>query len=195
MKSRLLTGVMVVSAFCAGAAFAGAPKKAITATPAEEMKWQPMVPGNDKGPQLAQAWGNGKSGSSAFFLRIPGGYTSPMHAHTADYHGVMLQGTSSHPAEGETGEKQLPAGSHWTVPAGLPHVNKCAAGADCLMLVSYTGKFDTRMIEDKAAKKADAKGGAAGKSDMAPGKTDAAPGKSDAAPGKTKADAKEAPKK
>ncbi len=151
MKSKLLIVSVAVSMFVAGYATA-AKKKMVEAHTTDELKWGPMSPDNPQGPQMAVLWGDFKKGTSGFLLKVPAGYSSPMHVHSSDYHGVQIQGSSSHPAEGEAEAKQLPPGSHWTVPGGLSHVSKCAAGSDCIMFATVNGKFDTKMVGGKDMK-------------------------------------------
>lgn len=154
----VLTMVVVSGAFVAGVAVGKTPAKPMSFTTAEELKWDDLG-----GPKMAAVQGDYKKGPYLGLLKIPAGFTSPMHTHTGEYTAVEVQGTSSHWGEGEDGKaaKKMTPGSTWTVPAKLPHISACAAGADCIILVSQKTKFDYK--EAAAPKPATPAAGSAAK--------------------------------
>ncbi len=116
---------------------------------ADEAKWDDM-----NGLKLASVTGDYKKGPYSGLLKLPAGFTSPLHTHTGDYEAVMISGTSSHWFKGEDGSKakKLTPGSYWKMPGGVAHVSSCAAGADCVIYIWQTKPFDAQMIDEKTGK-------------------------------------------
>jgi hypothetical protein len=148
------TVALMGATFAAGYVFAkGEAPKAPTATAVSEMKWTDLMgPG---GPSMSVLWGDPmKGGESGFLLKLPAGMVSPPHIHNSDYWAVTISGTPSH-YESEHGKeadaKPLPPGSMVMMPAKMHHVSRCAAGAECVMFIRMTGKFD--MVPDKTPDK------------------------------------------
>ena len=137
LGAGVLVGVAAVS-YTAGAAKA---KQAVQ-TPAPEIKWEPLM----GGPlQMAKLWGDRDKGPEyAMLLKFPAGMDSGMHAHTADYHAVSLQGTWIHTVEGDTAPaKELPPGSYVFQPGKQMHNDVCKAGKiECIVFVHQHGKGD-----------------------------------------------------
>lgn len=150
MKKTTLAVTMFVAggAFVAGVAVGKTPAKAPTFAAYEEMKWDDLG-----GPKMANASGDYKKGPYAGLLKIPGGFTSPMHSHTGEYEAIQIMGTSTHWVEGEDGKsaKKMTPGSYWKMPSKLPHISACAAGTDCVILVMQKTKFDYKETPAKPA--------------------------------------------
>jgi hypothetical protein len=155
-----LTLFMAGGAFVAGVAVGKTPAKPMTFTSAEELKWDDLG-----GPKMATISGDYKKGPYLGLLKIPAGFTSPMHTHSGDYTAVQVTGTSSHWGEGEDGKaaKKMTPGSTWSVPAKLPHVSSCAAGTDCIILLSQKTKFDYKDTTAAAGSAAKPAAGSAAK--------------------------------
>jgi quercetin dioxygenase-like cupin family protein len=116
-----------------------------------DMKFTPLM--KDKGaPQTAVVWsGDGpvehkkpdnQAGAHGTFWKFAGGFTSPAHTHTADYHGVVIKGTVTNYAPDDKAPKELGPGAYWMQPGGMPHITACKAGSECLVYTYMTGKFD-----------------------------------------------------
>jgi uncharacterized RmlC-like cupin family protein len=116
----------------------------------EEHQWVDL-----QGPKMAGLTGNFQKGGYMGLLKIPAGFTSPMHTHTGAYEAVQVLGTSSHWVKGEDGAKakKMTPGSYWMMPAKMEHVSACAAGADCVILLVQKTKFDYKeaKVDPKAA--------------------------------------------
>ena len=150
MKKTTLALTMFIAggAFVAGVAVGKTPPRPATFTSYEEMKWDDLG-----GPKMANASGDYKKGPYAGLLKIPAGFTSPMHTHTGEYEAIQVMGTSSHWGEGEDGKsaKKMSPGSYWKVPSKLPHISACAPGTDCVILVMQKTKFDYKETAKPAA--------------------------------------------
>ena len=159
-----LTIAFAGGAFLAGVAVGKTPAKTATYTAHEEMKWDDLG-----GPKMANITGDYKKGPYGGLFKIPAGFTSPMHTHSGDYEAIQIMGTSTHWGEGEDGKaaKKMTPGSHWKVPAKMPHISACAPGADCVLYIWQKTKFDYKEAAPKAgsaatpAKPADPKAGSA----------------------------------
>lgn len=108
-------------------------------TAAEDVEWVETP----FGPLAAPVSGNFTEGQHITFVKFPAGMKTPVHTHSHDYTGIVLTGVTRHfePGKPET-ETPLPAGSHWSIPAGLPHISECLPGADCIMALYQADKFD-----------------------------------------------------
>jgi hypothetical protein len=143
-----VVGSMVGASFIAGVAVGKT-----TAQPkfiaAEEVKWDDVG-----GAKLGNLTGDYKKGAYGALLKMPAGFTSPMHSHTGAYEAIEIQGTSSHWLKGEDGTKakKMTPGSYWSMPGKSDHVSACAVGQDCIFYVWQKTKFDfVAAKEDKLA--------------------------------------------
>lgn len=87
------------------------------------------------------AFGDFSKGSHGTFLRMPAKFVSPLHNHTADYFGVVIQGVMVNAQPGKP-EVPLPAGSYYFQKGRENHVTKCISDTDCLFFVYQPDKFD-----------------------------------------------------
>src|SRR5512139_2392166 len=155
-----LTMFLAGGAFVAGVAVGKTPAKPPTYVSYEEMKWDDLG-----GPKMANASGDYKKGPYAGLLKIPAGFTSPMHTHTGEYEAIQVLGTTTHWGEGEDGKaaKKMTPGSYWKMPSRMPHISACAPGADCVILVMQKTKFDYKEVKAAGSgSAAPAKAGGAG---------------------------------
>jgi beta-alanine degradation protein BauB len=153
MKKIALLSVatsLVAGAFVAGVAVGKAePPAKAKFIAVEEVKWDDVG-----GPKIGQLTGDYKKGPYTGLLKLPAGFTSPLHSHTGTYEAVEISGTSSHWLKGEDGTKakKMTPGSYWTITGKADHVSSCAPGADCVIFVWQKTKFDFVLgKEDKAA--------------------------------------------
>lgn len=94
---------------------------------ASELEWVgPVVP----------LWGDrSQPGEYAMFLRLAAGSESGLHAHTADYHGINIQGIWVRTVEGDPVEKELPPGSYVFQPGQQFHNDRCKGPEDCVLFI------------------------------------------------------------
>ncbi len=98
-----------------------------------------------EGPiQIGVLWGDLATGPSGFLLRIPPGFEAPIHAHTASYRMVVLNGQHLHWLETEDKADAQPAsaGAYFLQPATQMHGDANPTGAESLLLVMFDGPFD-----------------------------------------------------
>jgi len=144
-----VTTTLVGTAFVAGVAVGKGAATQPKFNAAEEIKWDDV-----SGMKLGTLFGDYKKGPFGALLKLPGGYTSPLHTHSGAYEAVQISGTSSHWLKGEDGTKakKMTPGSYWTIPAKLEHVSSCAPGADCVMFVWQKSKFDVAVAKEPPTK-------------------------------------------
>ena len=104
--------------------------------PADQVEYKDLG-----GPQLGTVWGNSTKGPHGSFLRLPKGFVSPVHLHTGDYYGVVVEGTVTNV---EAGQREVPLrpGSYYFQKGATDHVTKCLGDTDCLIYISQSKAFD-----------------------------------------------------
>jgi hypothetical protein len=144
MKKIVLLSVatsLIAGAFVAGVAVGKAePPAKAKFIAVEEVKWDDL----GGGPKLALLTGDYKKGPYTALMKLPAGFTSPVHSHSGTYEAVEISGTSSHWLKGEDGTKakKMTPGSYWTFQGKADHVSSCAPGADCVLFIWQKTKFD-----------------------------------------------------
>lgn len=89
---------------------------------------------------LSILWGDRDTGPYAMYLKMPGGFEVPEHAHSYAYEGITIQGEWQHSFAGET--KILPVGSRVTQPGNAFHGDACVSAEDCILFIFQDGKGD-----------------------------------------------------
>jgi hypothetical protein len=89
----------------------------------------------------APAFGDLAHGQHGTFIKMPAGFVSPLHIHTADYWGVVISGVAVNGRPGSA-DVQLPVGSYWLQKGGEPHITKCISPNECIFFISQNGPFD-----------------------------------------------------
>ena len=94
-----------------------------------------------RGPvEIVALWGS-DSGESAFLLKNKPGYKGRKHNHSADYHGVTLQGVWLK-TMGDGTVKKLPVGSHIMQAKKEWHIDGCAGPENCILFIHFEGPRD-----------------------------------------------------
>ena len=91
--------------------------------------------------KAAPAYGDLTHGMHGTFIRMPAHFVSPLHTHTEDYFGVVIEGVGVNTQQGGE-DKALPVGSYWLQKGKEKHVTKCVSDTDCLFFIYQPGKFD-----------------------------------------------------
>jgi beta-alanine degradation protein BauB len=103
-------------------------------------------------PQRAIAWGDPLRGAHGFFLRLPVGFESPLHIHTATYHAIVLEGELWNNYDGQKGEIVLGKGGYFSTKSRVPHVTKCLSNVPCVVYVQMDRAFDNPQVKSKFSK-------------------------------------------
>lgn len=112
--------------------------------PPKDIKLAPADPKNPKGPQFGPLWGDMTKEPNGLMIRLPAGFKSEVHVHSADYRGVVISGVLVNAQAEEKEPTKLPPGSYWFQPANAKHYTACELGADCLAYVQFMGPFDSK---------------------------------------------------
>jgi len=91
--------------------------------------------------KAGSAYGDFSKGRHGTFIRMPAKFVSPLHYHTADYFGVVIQGVAVNTQPGNA-DVLLPVGSYWFQKGKENHVTKCISDTDCLFFIYQPDKFD-----------------------------------------------------
>jgi quercetin dioxygenase-like cupin family protein len=116
---------------------------------APDVKWSD-VPGAP-GIQMARLDGDPAKGPSHFLLKFAGGFSAPLHHHTADHSVTVVAGTLVLDVDGKA--QKLPAGSFFTFSQMKRHATRCEAGADCVLSMDVRGAWDVVPEEGTASAK------------------------------------------
>lgn len=100
--------------------------------------------------KMATVKGDSAKGAHASFVKLPGGFSAPLHFHSADHHVVVVSGTMSMAPEGAAAKK-LAAGSWFEFTGKMKHVTTCEAGPDCVLFVVGEAAWD--LVPAEAPKK------------------------------------------
>ena len=87
------------------------------------------------------AYGDLSKGHHGTFVRMPAHFVSPLHTHTSDYFGVVIQGVAVNTQPGNA-DVSLPVGSYWFQKGKEKHVTKCISDTPCLFFIYQGDKFD-----------------------------------------------------
>jgi quercetin dioxygenase-like cupin family protein len=124
-------------------------KKGALLVPAADLKWNDVP--DMAGVQMAVVEGDPTKGPSHFFIKFVGGFTAPVHHHTANHFVTVVTGTLVLTVDGN--EQKLPPGSFFAFSKKTKHATACAAGSDCVLSLDARGKWDVLIEGQKPAKK------------------------------------------
>ena len=116
--------------------------------PAGDLKWKDAGP-DSPGVQLAAVSGDPAKGAAKFFVKLPSGFSAPLHHHTADHFSVVVSGTLVQNVDGQ--DVTMPAGSYFSHVGKKQHTTKCTDPAGCVLYVDTHGKWD--VVPEKTAQK------------------------------------------
>ena len=119
--------------------------------PASDVKWVDLDPKGAPGVKIADLWGDHTKGPYGAYLKLPAGFTTPLHTHTYAMKVVFVSGTYLQRPEGKS-EVRLGPGSYMMQPGGkYKHITSCDKAADCVLFVESSGPFDLKPVETGTA--------------------------------------------
>ena len=145
MRSKTFV-LTALTALAAGSLLASPPdaKKAAasgataTLVGVEDLKWV-EVPNTPA--KMATVMGDSAKGAHATFMKLPGGFSAPLHSHSADHHVAVVSGTMVMTPEGGMAKKLGP-GSWFEFTGKKKHATMCDAGTDCVLFLVSKGPWD-----------------------------------------------------
>lgn len=105
---------------------------------AQDLKWVDVP---DTPVKMATVKGDSQKGAHAAFIKLPAGFSAPLHSHSADHHVVVVTGTLTLTPEGGTA-KQLGPGAWFEFTGKRKHTTACGAGADCVLFSVAAAAWD-----------------------------------------------------
>lgn len=146
-RLAVLVSVMTLAAGLAQAEDGTSGSTVPVATPSAEIDYQNI----NEAIQMGAGFGDMTAGAHGTFGKFPDNFITPVHTHTAAYHGIVLAGTMTNPF-GKDGEDanppQMGTGSYWYVPAGMPHATACVSDEPCQFYFHSAGAFDFEVHEE-----------------------------------------------
>jgi beta-alanine degradation protein BauB len=110
--------------------------------PADKVQFGPTGIKTEIGElKVGPAYGDLSEGRHGTFLHMPAKFVSPLHSHSADYFGIVIQGVGVNTQPGNT-DVPLPVGSYFFQKGKENHVTKCISDTDCLFFIYQADKFD-----------------------------------------------------
>jgi hypothetical protein len=114
--------------------------------PAAGLPWTDLDPQGAPGVKVADLWGNHAKGPFGAYLKLPAGFTSPLHTHTHAMKVIFVSGTYIQTPEGKP-TVRLGPGSYMMQPGGnYRHTTSCDKSADCVFFVESAGAFDLKPV-------------------------------------------------
>ncbi len=153
----MLSKAVVCSALVALAAVSAAAQPAAQMAPAAAAKANLVAVGDlkwvdvpDTPAKMATVKGDAAKGPHASFIKLPAGFSAPLHSHSADHQVAIVAGTLTLTPEGGTAKKLGP-GSWFEFTGKKKHVTTCDAGADCVLFIVAKAAWD--LVPADTAKK------------------------------------------
>ena len=121
-------------------------------TPSGDLKWVDLDPKGAPGVKIADLWGDHTKGAYGAYIKLPAGFTTPLHTHSHPMKVIFVSGTYLQTPEGKA-QVRLGPGSYMMQPAGdYRHVTACDKSVDCVFFVESDGPFDLKPVKTANAK-------------------------------------------
>ena len=147
----VLASLVIASALRAQSSPAQTSATTPTFTPSADLKWVDLDPKGAPGVKIVDLWGDHTKGAYGAYLKLPAGFTTPLHTHSYPMRVIFVSGTYLQTPEGKS-QVRLGPGSYMMQPAGnYRHVTACDNSADCVLFVESEGPFDLKPVGAKGA--------------------------------------------
>ena len=135
----------------AAAAKAPAKKAAPTGhlTAAGDLKWKDVE--GAKGVSQSVLWGDPNKGAYGAIDKFAAGTDMGVHTHSSDARAVVISGTAVMTLRGGAA-KELGPGSYIHTLGNEVHSTKCKEGADCVLFITQSAKFDMTPVKAEEKK-------------------------------------------
>ncbi len=102
------------------------------------IRQSPDAPGD-----LFALWGDRAAGGYGELVRMAAGFDSGLHAHTGDYHGVLISGVWEHvEADGHGEGQELLPGAYVMQPGMGMHIDRCKSSEGCIFFIQQDVRAD-----------------------------------------------------
>jgi anti-sigma factor ChrR (cupin superfamily) len=155
MKTRFILP-LIASAVLAASLSAQSSKSGSSTTPiftpSADLNWVDLDPKGAPGVKIADLWGDHTKGAYGAYIKLPAGFTTPLHTHSHPMKVIFVSGTYLQTPEGKA-QVRLGPGSYMMQPAGnYKHVTACDQSADCVFFVESDGPFDLKPVKTAETK-------------------------------------------
>src|SRR5260370_31942431 len=106
--------------------------------PAGDIKWTDMP--QSPGVKMAVLEGDPGKGAHHAFIKLPAGFSTPLHHHTSDHYATVLAGTMVFTVDGK--EQRFSPASYFSCTRKKVHITKCGAGAACVSSTDVRRTWD-----------------------------------------------------
>jgi hypothetical protein len=108
----------------------------------DTLTWHKQAP--DLPILISELWGNRDAdGGFGELVQLPPGFDSGAHAHSGDFHGVLLKGIWVHEGPNGAGKEQrLQPGSYVRQAGGGMHVDRCVSDEPCVLFLFQYARAD-----------------------------------------------------
>jgi hypothetical protein len=115
----------------------------------DQMTWRKQAP--DLPIMISELWGDReRDGGFGELVQVPSGFDSGLHAHSGDFHGVLVKGTWVHVDEsGRGANAPLAAGSYIRQAGRGMHVDRCISKEPCVLFLFQYARADVLWPNDK----------------------------------------------
>jgi hypothetical protein len=108
--------------------------------PIGTLVWRKQAP--DLPQRVTDLWGNReRDGGFGELVELPPGFRSPLHAHSGDFHGVLIKGVWLH-EDAKGNGVALEPGSYVRQAGGDMHVDRCVSKEPCLLFLFQYSRAD-----------------------------------------------------
>ena len=149
IKRIAMAGIVAAAVLVWTGARADAAKKGggtAVLTPVGDLKWADML--DRPGVKMAATQGDPTKGPGHFFIKLPAGFSVPLHHHSSDHYVTVVSGTMVFNVDGK--DYSLAPGSYFAFTGKKQHTTRCADGADCVLSIDARGKWDVVPEKPKA---------------------------------------------
>jgi len=93
---------------------------------------------------ISELWGDReRDGGYGELVQVPAGFDSGLHAHSGDFHGVLVKGTWIHVDEnGKGSSTPLPPGSYIRQAGRGMHIDRCISKEPCVLFIFQYARAD-----------------------------------------------------
>jgi hypothetical protein len=105
------------------------------------MSWQKQAP--DLPQQISTLWGNrDRDGGLGQLIELPPSFRLPLHAHSGDFHCVLIKGSWLHEDASGNGTPLSAPSSYVRQAGGEMHVDRCVRKEPCLLFLFQYSRAD-----------------------------------------------------
>lgn len=118
-----------------------APARSLS-TAFDRMTWKKQAP--ELPIMISELWGDrARDGGFGELVQVPPGFDSGLHAHSGDFHGVVVKGTWVHLDEnGKGADAPLQPGSYIRQAGRGMHIDRCVSKEPCVLFLFQYARAD-----------------------------------------------------